>query len=349
MTNLEYTFDEEQEARIPEGLMPGGTISAVRLLGLFEQTDVETLKATLETITENAITLDISTLPRPAGTGEAAARLHLEEQLVKTDNLYNGLEEGDPLKLYLQEITALAVFGDPEVLAQQLSETDETLTYRLADLMLSRVIELAKGYVGRGVLLLDLIQEASLGLWQSIQMYRTGDKEKPFLPYCDWWLRQYLAMAVTIQAKAAGVGERLYRAAEDYRAVDEKLLTELGRNPTLEEMAEGLHMPVGEIAAVAEMMECAKVLQQTRTPEEQLLPEEEDQAVEDTAYFQMRQRIAELLSGVSAEDAELLTLRYGLEGGKPMTPQQVGARMGITAEQVINREAAALSKIRQQN
>ena len=182
-----------------------------------------------------------------------------------------------------------------------------------------------------------------MGLWRSIQSFEDGD----FLEYCDWWLRQYLAEAVIVQAKVSGVGEKLCQAVKDYRTVDERLLTELGRNPTLEEMAEGLHMTVEETAAVAEMLENARALQRAKQPEQSALPEEEEQAVEDTVYFQMRQRISELLSVLSPEDAQLLTLRYGLEGGLPMDAAQVGARLGITEEQVNNREAAALSKLRQ--
>lgn len=351
MNDLEYCFEdiEEIEQVLMEGLGPGQSLSAVRVLTETEGQDEETLKALLDALTKKRIALDVSALPKPTGQGPSAQRLRLEEKLVKDGNLLHGLEPGDPLRLYLEEIAGLPVFGDPDAVAMKLGNGDESMEYRLADLMFSRVIEVSKEYVGRGVLLQDLIQEASLGLWHAIQIYKTGDKTESFTSCCDWWLRQYLAEVVTVQAKIAGVGEKLYRAAEDYRSVDERLLTELGRNPTLEEMAEGLHMSVEETAAVAEMLENARLMQRVKAPEEKPLPEEEDQAVEDTAYFRMRQRVSELLSGVSEADAKLLSLRYGLEGGLPMDPQQVAQKMGITPEEVINREAVALSKLRQQN
>ena len=351
MNDLEYYFDdiEGDEQVIMEGLEPGQTVSAVRVLAEAEGQDEETLKALLDAMTENRISLDVSGLPKPAAQGSSAQRLRLEEKLVKSGYLLEGLEAGDPLRLYLEEIAAIPAFGDPDTVASKLGNGDESMEYRLADLMFGRVIELAKEYVGRGVLLQDLIQEASLGLWQAIQTYKAGDKEEKFTVCCDWWLRQYLAEAVIVQAKVDGVGEKLYRAVEDYRSVDERLLTELGRNPTVEEMAEGLHMSVEETAAVAEMLENARLMQRVKAPEEKPLPEEEDQAVEDTAYFRMRQRVSELLSGVSEADAKLLSLRYGLEGGMPMDPVQVANRLGITPEEVINREAVALSKLRQQN
>lgn len=343
MNDLEYLFDDPEEEIVLEGLQPGEPYSAVALLTQTEECNMETLQTVLETLTENRITLDISALPKVAGTGETAQRLRLEEQLVKNGGLPEALAETDPLRLYMEEIAALPVMGDPQALAMKLEDKEGPGAYRLADLMFSHVIELAKEYVGRGVLLMDLIQEASMGLWRSIQSFEDGD----FLEYCDWWLRQYLAEAVIVQAKVSGVGEKLCQAVKDYRTVDERLLTELGRNPTPEEMAEGLHMTVEETAAVAEMLENARALQRAKQPEQSALPEEEEQAVEDTVYFQMRQRISELLSVLSPEDAQLLTLRYGLEGGLPMDAAQVGARLGITEEQVNNREAAALSKLRQ--
>lgn len=343
MNELEYFFDEPEEEIVLEGVQPGKPYSAAELLTRLEDSNVEMLQAVLEALTESRITLDISTLPKAPGLGDTAQRLRLEEQLVKEGGLPEKLGENDPLRLYMEEIAALPVFGDPQKLAMKLEDKEGPAAYRLADMMFARVIELSKEYVGRGVLLMDLIQEASMGLWQAIQSFEDGD----FLSHCDWWLRQYLAEAVIVQAKVSGVGEKLCQAVKDYRTVDERLLTELGRNPTVEEIAEGLHMSVEETAAVAEILENARALQRAKEPEQTALPEEEEQAVEDTAYFQMRQRIAELLSGLSEQDAQLLTLRYGLEGGLPMDAAQVGARLGMTAEEVNDREAAALSKLRQ--
>ncbi|MBQ7344717.1 MAG: hypothetical protein IJW45_01465, partial [Oscillospiraceae bacterium] len=134
---------------------------------------------------------------------------------------------------------------------------------------------------------------------------------------------------------------------EDYRAVDERLLSELGRNATLEEIALELHMTVEEAATVAKTLDSARTLAQAKKPQEPVEEDpEEQQAVEDTAYFQMRQRIAELLSGLDETDAKLLTYRFGLEGGKPLSPEETGRKLGLTAEEVVAREAAALAKLR---
>lgn len=342
MNELEFTFDQTPD--FVAQLQPGQSISAVRLLTAMEDRDEESLQELLEELADRGVTLDIAGLPKPVVGEEMAVRLHLEQQLAEKDMLPQGLPEGDPLGLYLEEIAGLPVAGDPQVLAEQLTRGEE-VAHRLAEMLFGAVAQTAREFVGKGVLLLDLIQEGSLGLWKAIQSYGQGD----ITQHCDWWIRQYMSAAVLLQAKASGVGEKLSRAAQDYRTVDEKLLSELGRNPTLAEMAEGLHMTVEETAAVAEMLDNIRMLNRAKAPQEQTMPEEEEQAVEDTAYFQMRQRIADLLSDLPEQDVKLLTLRYGLEGGLPMDPKQVGARLGLTEEEVVTREAAALSKLRQYN
>ena len=152
-----------------------------------------------------------------------------------------------------------------------------------------------------------------------------------------------------LQASAAGAGQRMRQALEDYRSVDEKLLGDLGRNPTVAEIAEALHISEKETQIIASMVENARLLQHAKQPEPEQLPQEEDQAVEDTAYFQMRQRISELLSVLPEDEAKLLTLRYGLEGGLPLNPAQVAQRLGLTEAEVNATETAALMKLRQQN
>jgi RNA polymerase primary sigma factor len=160
-----------------------------------------------------------------------------------------------------------------------------------------------------------------------------------------------MAKAVTLQARSGGVGQKMRTALEDYRAVDERLLAELGRNPTLEEIAEELHMKVEEAAAVRKMLDDARLLAQVRKPqeEEEEKSEEEDLAVEDTALFQSRQRIADMLSGLDSQDQKLLALRFGLEGGKPLTPEDTGRILDLTPEEVVAREGAALAKLRSRN
>ena len=193
------------------------------------------------------------------------------------------------------------------------------------------------------MLLLDLIQEGSLGLWQAICNYHYGD----YAAHRDKWIRFYMARAITLQARASGVGQKLRTALEDYRAVDERLLSDLGRNPTLEEIAEELHISVSEAESVRRMLENARMMQKARPNETEPEPTPDDeQAVENTALFQMRARIAEMLSGLNDQDQQLLTLRFGLEGGLPLSTEETGRKLGLTPDEVVAREAAALAKLR---
>ena len=341
MTPLEFTFDEPDSAL--EQLMHAEPFSAARFLTLMEGEDEETFEEALQTLNDRHILPDLSDLPAPAADGEAALRLRREQQLVKEGTLLKELSENDPLRLYLEELAAVPASGDAQLLAERLASGDRTVTQQLTNLLLSRVVERACELTGRGVLLLDLIQEGSIGLWQGILSYTGGDIEQ----HCDWQIRWDLSRAVMTAAREKGVGQKLRQAVEDYRAVDEQLLSELGRNPTLEEIAQRLHLSVDAAAEVAKTMEAARMIARAKQPEQEEPTPEDEQAVEDTAYFQMRQRIEELLSQLEETDARLLTLRFGLEGGKPLSPEEVGKQLGLTPEEAVAREAAALSKLRQ--
>ena len=326
-----------------QSLRPDSSISAVRLLTLLEGEDEQLLEDVFQTLEQMHVTLDVSELPRPFLTGEIGIRLRREEQLAKNGDFLMDLEETDPLRLYLEEISQIPAFGDISILAEQTAKGDETAKEKLLNLSLSRVFALACENTGRGVLLMDLIQEGSMGLWQSILNFDSGD----FETHRDWWISQSMAKQITLQARANGVGQKMRQAVEDYRAVDEQLLGELGRNPTLEEIAQRLHMTVEEASLVADMLENARTLSKAKAQPDPVKEQEEDrQAVEDTAYFQLRQRIAELLSSLDKQSAKLLTMRFGLEGGLPKTPEETGKVLGMTPEEVIAAETAALAKLR---
>ena len=339
----EFVFDESPWDLALNHLRRGSSLSAVRFLALLEGEDEAALEDALLDLEEKRISLDISDLPKGPAAGEAAARLRREEQLVKNGTLMAALEGNDPLRLYLEELAAIPACGDPEVLAMECAEGRSGAPERLLNVSLSRVVELAMAHTGRGVLLLDLIQEGSLGLWQAISCYEGGSFEE----LSGWYIRQYLAKAIVMQSRANGVGQKMRTAMEDYRAVDERLLAELGRNATLEEIALEMHITPEEAEMVRDTLDSARLLSQAKAanaPKEE--EPEDEQHVEDTALFQMRQRIMDLLSNVSEDDAKLLTLRFGLEGGLPLSPEETGKKLGLTPEEVITREAAALAKLR---
>ncbi len=342
---MEFEFGPDPWDDLLETLKPGDTLDGVRFLAIMESEDDERIQEAFEDLEQRRIGLNVDALEKVPVGADLALRLRQEEQLAQKGLTPDALEETDPLRVYLEELAGIPAAGDVQLLAESYAAGDGSVLQRLTDLCLSRCVELACGMTGRGVLLLDLIQEASLGLWQGILHYEAGD----FAVHRDWWIQQYLARAVILQAHASGVGQKLRTGMEDYRDVDQQLLTQLGRNPTLEEIADGMHTDVQTAAVYASMLTTARARRKTEEAREEPEPTPDDQqAVEDTAYFQSRQRIQELLSQLTAQEARLLSLRFGLEGGLPMSPEETGKRLGLTPSEVVTMEAAALSKLRQE-
>ena len=322
MNNLDFSFEMTPWEATLASLHSGDRLSAVRYLTLLEDEEEDGVEQAFEDLQYIGAELSIEDLPPAPGTGPAAVRLRQEQQLVEKNRLETDLDPDDPLRVYLQEVSDLS--GEDSLVSRWLPE----------------VVAQAKTLTGRGVLLMDLIQEGSLGLWEAVQNEQEDRLEAA--------IRRAMIRTVVLQARAGGILERMHQAAEDYRMVDEKLLGELGRNPTLEEIAQELHMSPEEAATVKKAMDDARIVNQAKNagkPEQKEDPDE-DQAVEDTAYFKSRERIMDLLSGLCAEDAKLLTLRFGLEGGLPMTPEDAGRVLGLTPDEVVTREAAVLASLR---
>lgn len=343
MNSLDFSFEPSPWETWLRTKQMGDRVSAAQLLTLLEAESEQSVEDALQEIEMACMVLDISDLSRNVASGEAAVRLRQEMQLAKKGLTPDALEENDPLRVYLEEVASTPAFGNEDQLAVDAAKGDENAMLQLTNLGLARVIELAREHTGFGVLLLDLIQEGSLGLWQAIRNYRCGT----YAAHRDKWIRLYMAKAITLQARSRGVGQKLRTALEDYRAVDERLLGDLGRNPTLEEIAEELHISAQEAEAVRRMLDNARLMQKAHPKQEEEEPDQDDeQAVENTGLFQMRARIAELLSALAPEDQQLLTLRFGLEGGLPLSTEDVGRKLGLTPDEVTAREAAALSVLR---
>ncbi len=342
---MEFTFEISPWEQAVNALQPGENIDALNCLPLLEELSETEAEEALLALEERGIGLDISGLPEDTGSGETALRLRLEKQLAKNPATLQSLDETDPLRVYLTELAQTPASGDADLLARKFAEGDDTAAEKLASLHLSLVVERAYAHTGYGVLLLDLIQEGSLGLWQGILCYTEGD----FTAHAKWWIDQYLAKAVFLQARSGGIGEKLRQGMADYRDMDQQLLAELGRNPTTEEIAEAIHTTPQQAAVYGNLLMQAKVKQQVEKAMEQ--PEQtpdDEQAVENTAYFQIRQRITEMLSTLEKREADVLTLRFGLDGKPPRTPQQAGHALGLTEAEIMELETAALAKLRQQ-
>lgn len=342
-------FGDSEYEKLMDALNPGDTLSAAALLTALDGEGEDTLQEAFDRLLEKRVTLDISDLPKGSGTGEAALRLRREAQLARDGLLLVALEEPDPLRVYLEEVSAIPAFGDIRILAEDLAKANQAgreapdLWNRILNLCLSRVFQLGCDHTGCGVLLLDLMQEGSMGLWSALPSFTGGD----FETFRDWHICQAMARCVTLQAFSNGLGQKLRQAMEDYRSVDERLLSELGRNPTVAEIAEQLHLSIPETALVASMLDSARNMERAHPQAEEEEPEPDElQAVENTTLFHMRELIEDLMSLLDEKEAKLLKLRFGLDGNPPMTPEQTGRRLGMTPEEVVAAEAAALLKMR---
>ncbi len=342
MIDMDISFGDSPWEAWMDRKRYGDSLSAAQLLTFLEEETEEGVEEAFAALEDRGLKLDVTTLPSRQFVGQAALRLRQEEQMAKENMALQDLGPNDPLRLYLEEIASLPSAEETEELLRQAADGDEKAQEILTGAGLRRVAEIAKEFTGYGVLLMDLIQEGSMGLWKVVSGFSGGD----YPSLRDDAIRQAMARAVTLQARESGVGRKMRQALEDYRAVDQRLLAELGRNPTLEEIAQELHMTPEDAATVKRNLDDARILAQATAPKEEAEPEEENQAVEDTAYFQMRQRITELLSVLPEEDARLLSLRFGLDKELPLSPEDTGKRMGLTPQEVVARAAAALARLR---
>lgn len=339
----DFVFEQAPWEAYLRSCKNGSVISGWNLISMLEDEEDDAVEDAFSILTVKKLQLDLSGLPQMSAGSNTAQRLQQEREYV-TGGLKTALmEETDPLRLYLEEIAAAPACGDEKLLAEQLSSGDQRAAQRLTELGLSRVVEIAAEYAGQAVLLLDLIQEGNIGLWEAISGYRGGD----YAAQRDEAIRSSVLKAIVLQARSNGISQKMKKALQDYRAADQHLLTKLGRNPGLEEIAQEMHISLEQAQTIEKTMADILLLQKAEklaAPKEETA--EDELPVEDTAYFQMRQRISEMLSVLDEQEARILTMRFGLEKGLPMSTEEVAKALRITTAAVTACETAALSKLR---
>lgn len=337
--NLELELDIQQPAWTQAiNHIPSGTdISAQRFFTFLGSVhEDEALQAALA-LEDRGIGLDVSQL-HFSGQGALAKRLALESELARAGRLPGGLEPDDPLRQYwtaLQQVSMLDEVGAKACLAQRESVS------RLTEGLLWLVAEEAPDFAGQGVLLQDLMQEGALGLMRAMEQPREA-----LLEGARWHIRQAMARAVAMQYLASGEADRLLAAMRAYQQADRRLLERLGRNPVPEELAQELGKTLSETVALGKMV--LDAANSSRAQPQEQTEDEEPEKVEDSAYFQLRSRVEELLSLLDETDRELLTLRFGLSGKPPMTAEEAANTLGISTEEATAREMAAIVRLRQE-
>lgn len=335
--DLELEIQEPGWSRAISCIPAGTEISAQRFFTLLGAVDEsEALEAAM-TLEARGIGLDVSQLT-PAAVGRSAQRLELESELARAGRLPGGLEPADPLRQYWAGLQKMQPLDESSAKALLATHGPSN---RLTEGLLWLVTEEAPGFTGQGVLLQDLMQEGALGLMQAMT-----EPQEDLISHARWHIRQAMARTVAMQYLASGEADRLLAAMRAYQQADRRLLDRLGRNPVPEELAQELGKTLSETIALGRMVQDAakSPVPQPQEQEEEAEPEK----VEDSAYFQLRSRVEELLSLLDETDRELLTLRFGLSGKVPQTTQEAARSLGISPEEAGRRERNAIARLRQE-
>ncbi|MDY5541818.1 MAG: RNA polymerase sigma factor RpoD [Lachnospiraceae bacterium] len=265
----------------------------------------------------------------------------------------DGVSIEDPVRMYLKEIGKVPLLSAEEEieLAKRMELGDEDAKKRLAEANLRLVVSIAKRYVGRGMLFLDLIQEGNLGLIKAVEKfdYRKGYK---FSTYATWWIRQAITRAIADQARTIRIPVHMVETINKLIRVSRQLLQELGREPSPEEIAAEMNMPVER---VREILKISQEPVSLETP----IGEEEDSHLGDfiqddnvpvpadaAAFTLLKEQLEEVLGTLTEREQKVLTLRFGLEDGRARTLEEVGKEFNVTRERIRQIEAKALRKLR---
>ena len=277
-----------------------------------------------------------------------------DEEIEKIDlSVPEGVSIEDPVRMYLKEIGKVPLLtAEEEVeLARRMEEGDMEAKKKLAEANLRLVVSIAKRYVGRGMLFLDLIQEGNLGLIKAVEKfdYKKGYK---FSTYATWWIRQAITRAIADQARTIRIPVHMVETINKFVRVQRQLLQELGREPYPEEIAKEMNMPVER---VREIQKISLEPVSLETP----IGEEEDSHLGDfiqddnvpvpaeaAAFTLLREQLEEVLSTLTEREQKVLKLRFGLEDGRARTLEEVGKEFKVTRERIRQIEAKALRKLR---
>ncbi|MCX7694539.1 MAG: RNA polymerase sigma factor RpoD [Caloramator sp.] len=278
------------------------------------------------------------------------------EQLLEEDldlSIPEGISIDDPVRMYLKEIGKVPLLSaDEEIeLAKKIEKGDQEAKKKLAEANLRLVVSIAKRYVGRGMLFLDLIQEGNLGLLKAVEKfdYRKGYK---FSTYATWWIRQAITRAIADQARTMRIPVHMVEAINKLIRVSRQLLQELGREPSAEEIAKEMDM---EVDKVREILKIAQEPISLETPigEEEdshlgdFIPDDDAPApAEAAAYTMLREQLMDVLDTLTPREEKVLRLRFGLDDGRARTLEEVGKEFKVTRERIRQIEAKALRKLR---
>ena len=266
---------------------------------------------------------------------------------------FDGINVDDPVRMYLREIGKIPLlsFDEELELAKKVIEGDEDAKQKLAESNLRLVVSIAKKYVGRGMLFLDLIQEGNMGLIKAVEKfdYTKGYK---FSTYATWWIRQAITRAIADQARTIRIPVHMVETINKLIRTSRHLLQQLGREPTPEEIAQEMEIPVEKVMEIQKIAQDPVSLETPIGEEDDshlgdFIQDEDSPAPQDSAaYTLLKEQLEEVMQTLTPREAKVLKLRFGLEDGKARTLEEVGKEFKVTRERIRQIEAKALRKLR---
>ena len=353
------------EERLNELLEKGkkaGKLTAKELECLEEMNlDGEVVDKFYETLEKNGVDIDVGAddlLPPiddvlPDVEDLAGIEEVTDEEINDTDALMDSFSTDDPVRMYLKEIGKVPLLTPEEEveLAIQMSQGNEEAKHRMTEANLRLVVSIAKRYVGRGMLFLDLIQEGNLGLIKAVEKfdYTKGYK---FSTYATWWIRQAITRAIADQARTIRIPVHMVETINKTIRVSRQLLQELGHDPSAEEIAKEMDMPVDKVRDILKIAQEPVSLETPIGEEEDshlgdFIPDEDASEPSEAASFSLlREQLEEVLDTLAPREKKVLELRFGIVDGRTRTLEEVGKEFNVTRERIRQIEAKALRKLR---
>ncbi len=345
------------EALLSKGSKNGGTLTYGELVEALQDKDLspDEIDDMYDVFSKKGIEI-----VDDSNSGQADDELDLEkesedeiEEIELDLSVPEGISIDDPVRMYLKEIGRVPLLTAEEevALAKRMEQGDEEAQKRLAEANLRLVVSIAKRYVGRGMLFLDLIQEGNLGLIKAVEKF-DYNKGYKFSTYATWWIRQAITRAIADQARTIRIPVHMVETINKLIRVSRQLLQQLGREPTPEEIAKEMDISVER---VREIMKIAQEPVSLETP----IGEEEDSHLGDfiedqdapapadaASFMLLKEQLEEVLDTLTPREEKVLRLRFGLDDGRARTLEEVGQNFGVTRERIRQIEAKALRKLR---